>query len=83
MYKILFTWSGSLVALCGAVALFFPPHTFGTGLILLGWMLVWIGAYEETSTRLATIEAYQRLCAEHLEKIAKKSEKKREYNGLV
>ena len=76
MHKILFTWPGVLVALFGAVALFFPPHTFGVGLILFGWMLMWIGINEETSTRIATIEEYQRQCAEQLAKIAEKRENK-------
>ena len=69
MYKILFTWAGVLVALFGTVILFSPPHTFGIGFILLGWMLMWVGVYEETSPRLATIEAWQKQCAEHLAKI--------------
>lgn len=75
MYKMMFTWSGSLIALFGAILLFFPPHIIGIGLIVFGWLLSSIGIYEETSTRLATMEEYQRQCAEQLAKIAKQSER--------
>jgi hypothetical protein len=75
MYKVFFTWSGLIVALLGVVVLLEPPHTLGIGLILFGWMLMWIGVYESTSTRLASIESYQRQCAETLEKMAQGKKK--------